>query len=230
MAVIRDPGDTSPDIDQFNLPSVLRLVRPLGCSQPDLFDYLRLGHLHAVCFPYRLEPARQVAIEPDEWPEWYRDSYAFPVYDSHIGELDVAEHEIPVPLHIVPRAARADCERVLMDGGKAAQNAVVYVLRDELVRFTKWLGGAIPNSQHGPPEPAENPLPKALAKEPLTLHERAVGWLEEMKKLREADEAIPWNQPARRIARSSGADWATVAREARRIRKEQDRAGRKSGE
>lgn len=136
------------DMDRFNLPKVLELVRPLGCTQPDLFDHLRLGRLHAVCFPYRLEPEREVAIEPDEWPEWYRDSYIFPVFDGYIGELEKADHGTPVPLHIIPRAARADCERVLIDGGKAAESAVVYVLQDELIRFTKRLSGA----QHGPQE------------------------------------------------------------------------------
>lgn len=125
--------------DRFNLPKVLELVRPFGCDQPDLFDYLRLGRLQAVCFSYRLEPERVVPIEPDEWAEWFRDSYAFSVFDGWIGELDVAEHETPVPLHFVPRAARTDCDRVLKDGGKAATSAPVYVLRDELVRFTKWL-------------------------------------------------------------------------------------------
>lgn len=141
-----DNGDTPqvsakniPLKDRFNLPEVLELVRPLGCSQPDLFDYLTLGRLHAVCFPYRLDPDREVAIEPDEWKEWFRDSYVFSVYHDWIGELDVAEHGTPVPRHIVPRAARADCELVLKDGGKAAEAAPVYVLRDELIRFTKWL-------------------------------------------------------------------------------------------
>lgn len=128
-----------PPKDRFNLPEVLELVRPLGCNQPDLFDYLRLGRLHAVCFPYRLESERIVPIEPDEWAEWFRDSYTFSVFDGWIGELDVAEHGTPVPLHIVPRAARTDCDRVLKDGGKAATSGPVYVLRNELVRFTKWL-------------------------------------------------------------------------------------------
>ncbi len=136
--------------DRFNLPEVLDLVRPLGCTQPDLFDYLRSGRLHPVCFPYRLDPDREVAIEPDEWKEWFRDSYAFSVYDSWIGEMNIAEHDTPVPFHIVPHAARADCDRVLKDGGKAAESTPVYVLRDELVRFTKWLSGAIPDLQQKP--------------------------------------------------------------------------------
>lgn len=135
--------------DRFDLPEVLELLRPLGCSRKNLFDYLRLGHLRPVCFPYRLEPDREVAIEPDEWPEWFRDSYAFAVYDGWIGELNVAEHGTPVPLHIIPRAARADCERVLKDGGKAAEDAPVYVLREELNRFTKWLGNPT-KSRPGP--------------------------------------------------------------------------------
>ena len=128
-----------PPGDRFDLPEFLEYLRRLGFSRKNLFDYLKLGHLRPVCFPYRLEPDREVAIEPDEWKEWFRDSYAFAVYDGWIGEQDVAEHGTPVPLHIVPRAARADCERVLKDGGKAAESAPVYVLRDELVRLTTWL-------------------------------------------------------------------------------------------
>ena len=54
--------------------------------------------------------------------------------------MNIAEHDTPVPFHIVPHAARADCDRVLKDGGKAAETAPVYVLRDELIRFTKWFG------------------------------------------------------------------------------------------
>lgn len=142
----KDDGDTSwvsatniPLKDRFDLPLVLKLVRPLGCSREDLFDYLRSDRLRAVCFPYRLEPDREISIEPDEWPEWRRDSYAFAVYDGWIGDMDVAEHETLIPLHIVPRAAREDSRRELDDGGKAAEAAVVYVLRDELVRFSDWL-------------------------------------------------------------------------------------------
>ena len=44
-----------------------------------------------------------------------------------------------MPLHIVARAKGADRDRVLQDGGKAATGAPVYILRDELVRFTAWL-------------------------------------------------------------------------------------------
>ena len=145
-AAIRDNGDMSQGSalnispkDRFDLPKVLGLLRRHGCSREDLFDYLRLGRLRAVCFPYRLEPKREIPIEPDEWQEWFRDSFAFAVYDGWIGELDVAEHETPIPLHIVPRAARADCDHVLKDGGKAAMNAPVYVLGDELIRFAEWL-------------------------------------------------------------------------------------------
>ena len=74
MAAIRDHGDTLPDlaikippIDRFDLPSVLELVKPLGCTQSNLCDYLRMGSLRAVVFPYRLEPDREVAIQPDDW-------------------------------------------------------------------------------------------------------------------------------------------------------------------
>ncbi|MFQ5757477.1 MAG: hypothetical protein ACE5H7_15475 [Acidiferrobacterales bacterium] len=128
-----------PPKDRFSLPEVLEVLKPLGCKREDLSDYLRQGKLRAVCYPYRLELDREVPIEPDEWPEWWRDAWSFPVYDGWIGDMDVAEHDTEIPLHIVPRAARADCDRVLKDGGKAAASSPVYVLRDELKRFIKWL-------------------------------------------------------------------------------------------
>lgn len=128
-----------PSKGQFDLPEVLKLLEPLGHTREDLFDFLRLGQLHAVCYPYRLEPVREIRIASDEWSEWWRDAWAFPVYDSYIGDIDTAEHGTRVPLHIVPRAARPDCDRVLMDGGKAATSAPVYVLRHELSRFLIWL-------------------------------------------------------------------------------------------
>ena len=128
-----------PPKDRFSLPEVLEILEPLGCKREDLFDYLRQGKLRAVCYPYRLELDREVPIEPDEWPEWWRDACSFPVFDGWIGDMNVAEHETRIPLHIVPRAARADCDRVLKDGGKAATSSPVYVLRDELKRFSNWL-------------------------------------------------------------------------------------------
>lgn len=128
-----------PQKDRFDLPEVLKHLKSLGHKREDLFDFLRLGQLHAVCHPYRLEPDRQIRIEPDEWPQWWRDAWAFPVYDGYIGDIDTAEHGTRVPLHIFPRAARPDCDRVLMDGGKAVASAPVYVLRPELSRFLNWL-------------------------------------------------------------------------------------------
>jgi hypothetical protein len=88
------PNSTAhiPPKDRFSLPEVLEHLDPLGCSREDLYEYLRLGHIRTVCYPYRLEPE-----------------------------------------------ARADLERKLKDGDKAATGATVYVLRDELLRFIKWL-------------------------------------------------------------------------------------------
>ena len=128
-----------PPKDRFDLPEVLRLLDPLGHTREDLYDFLRLGQLHAVCYPYRLEADRVIGIEPDEWPEWWRDAWSFPVFDGFIGDVDTAEFGTRIPLNIIPRAARADCDRVLKDGGKAAASTPVYVLRNELIRFTKWL-------------------------------------------------------------------------------------------
>jgi len=128
-----------PPKDRFNLPEVLEHLTHLGGTREALFEYLRMGQLSAVCYAYRLEPEREVPIEPDEWTEWFRDSWEFPVYAGWIGDTNVDGGRTMVPLHIVPRAARDDCDRKLKDGGPSATSATVYVLRDELVRFSKWL-------------------------------------------------------------------------------------------
>lgn len=49
-----------PQKDRFDLPTVLKLLEPVGHTREDLFDFLRLGQLHAVCYPYRLERDRQI--------------------------------------------------------------------------------------------------------------------------------------------------------------------------
>ena len=128
-----------PPKERFDLPEVLNNLEPLGCFRQDLHEYLRTGKLRAVCYPYRLEPDREVPIEPDEWVDWFRDPWDFPVYAGHIGEMDIAEQQTPIPLHIVPRAAKADTKRKLADGEPAATTATVYVLRAELQRFACWL-------------------------------------------------------------------------------------------
>ena len=128
-----------PHKERFDLPEVLNILEPLGCFRQDLHEYLRTGKLRAVCYPYRLEPDREVQIEPDEWPAWFREPWEFSVYADHIGEMDIAEHQTPIPLHIVPRAAKADTKRKLADGKPAATTATVYVRRAELQRFARWL-------------------------------------------------------------------------------------------
>ena len=137
--MIKVSNSELPQKDRFNLPAVLRLLKPLGHTREDLYDFLRLGQLHAVCYPYRLERDRQIGIEPDEWPQWWPDAWSFPVNDGCIGDMDYAGHGTRIPLHIVPQAARSDCDRILKDGGKAASTATVYVLHGELDRFLKWL-------------------------------------------------------------------------------------------
>ena len=128
-----------PPKERFDLPEVLNILEPLGCFRQDLHEYLRTGKLRAVCYPYRLELDRKVPIEPDEWVDWFHDSWEFPVYAGHIGDLDIAEYQTPIPLHIVPHAARADTKRKLTDGEPAATTATVYILRAELQRFARWL-------------------------------------------------------------------------------------------
>ncbi len=128
-----------PPKERFDLPEVLNILEPLGCFRQDLHEYLRTGKLRAVCYPYRLELDREVQIEPDEWPAWFPEPWEFPIYADHIGEMDIAEHQTPIPLHIVPHAAKVDTKRKLADGKPAATTATVYVRRAELQRFARWL-------------------------------------------------------------------------------------------
>jgi len=125
--------------DRFSLPEVLEYLEAYRCRREGLYEYLRQGQLRAVCYPYRLEPDREVPIEPAEWPEWFREPWEFPVYAGYIGDINEDDDDARVPLHIVPRAARADCDKKLLDGGPAATSATVYVLGNELVRFITWL-------------------------------------------------------------------------------------------
>lgn len=138
-----------PPIDRFSLPEVLEHLRPHSCTRENLYHYLRDGQVRAVCFPYRTEPDREIAIEPDEWVEWYRDAWQFSIFWGYIGDTNVDDGDSSIPLHIVPRAARADCDKKLLDGGPAATSATVYVLRDELLRFMRWLGNPT-RSRSGP--------------------------------------------------------------------------------
>ncbi len=131
-----------PPKDRFNLPEVLEHLTKLGCTREDLFEYLRIGRLSTVCYPYRLEPEREIPIKPNEWTEWFREPWEFPVYAGWIGDTNVDGGKKKVPLHIVPRAAQPDRGMKLKDGGPMVENGTVYVLRDELVRFSKWLQNA----------------------------------------------------------------------------------------
>ncbi len=128
-----------PPKERFDLSEVLNILEPLGCFRQDLHEYLRTGKLRAVCYPYRLELDREVQIEPDEWPAWFPEPWEFPIYADHIGEMDIAEHQTPIPLHIVPHAAKVETKRKLADGKPAATTATVYVRRAELQRFARWL-------------------------------------------------------------------------------------------
>lgn len=125
---MRDSTTRIPPKDRFSLPEVLEHLDPSGCTRVDLFDYLRLGHMRAVCYPYRLEQDREIPIEPDEWPEWYREPCDFPLYAGWIGDTNVDGDETRIPLHIVPRAARPGLKQKQFDGGPATTSAVVYEL------------------------------------------------------------------------------------------------------
>ena len=128
-----------PPKDRFSLPEVLKLLKPLGCVRDDLFEYLRSGRLRTVCFPYRFEPDREIPIEPGQFERVWKDAWHFPVYNGWIGNEDYGGVGESIPLHMVPDAVDADTKRKLADGIPAAQSAVVYVQRDELIQFIKWL-------------------------------------------------------------------------------------------
>jgi len=147
-----------PPKDRFDLPEVLELVKPFGCRREDLFEYLCAGNLQTFACPYRLEPSREVPIGSDEWREWFREPWEFPVYADWIGNMDIGKHKTLIPLHIIPRVARADCERVLKDGGKAASTATVFVSRGELIRFINWLRNPS-KSRPGPRRPGAGRRP-----------------------------------------------------------------------
>lgn len=128
-----------PPKGRFSLPEVLKHLESFDCTREGLFDYLVEGRIRAVCYSYRLDQKRVVPIEPYEWPEWFREPCEFAVYAGWIGDTNIDGSDAKIPLHIVPRAARPDLERKLKEGGPAATGATVYVLRDELLRFIKWL-------------------------------------------------------------------------------------------
>ncbi len=92
----------------------------------------------------------------------------------------------------------------------------------------KWINGAMPDSQHGSQEAAENLALESPEGKPMTIRDRAEGWLNAQEELRK-NEGISWREAAKRIARSTGVDSATVEREARRIRRERDEDREKSG-
>ena len=132
-------GPAIPPKERFDLPEVLQILAPGGFSRIDLYEYLRSGRLRTVCFPYRLEPKRQISIQPDQWEAVWKDAWSFPVYEGWIGDEDIAGMGELIPLHIVADAVDADLKRKLADGKPAAQNAPVYILREELIRFVKWM-------------------------------------------------------------------------------------------
>lgn len=125
--------------DRFTLAEALELLKPADCAQTDLFEYLRTGRLQAVCFPYRLEPDHEIPIEPVQWGRMWKDAWEFPVYHGWIGDKDYEGYGKRMPLHVVPDAVDADLTRKLADGKPAAESAVVYIVREELIHFAKWL-------------------------------------------------------------------------------------------
>ena len=128
-----------PPLPRFNLPQVLDIVEPMGCQREHLIEHLQAGNLHAVCYPYRHELDRIVPIEPDQWQRLYPQSYGFSVYDGWLGDEDISELGRKDPLHVVPDAVDNLLDEVDEDGRTIVTAAVVYVMRDELIRFIAWL-------------------------------------------------------------------------------------------
>ena len=72
-------------------------------------------------------------------------------------------------------------------------------------------------------------MPEESEDEPTTFRDRAEGWFKTMERLRE-NEKMSRHKAAGQIAASAGVETTTVERETRRVRREQDEAGAKSGE
>ena len=130
---------TVPPLKRFNMPQLLEIVESLGCRQEHLLEYLQSGDLNAVCYPYRHKPEKAVPIEPDQWRRMHPGSYGFSVYDGWLGDEDISELGRKDPVHVVPDAVDHLLEEVDDDDQKIVTAAVVFLIRDEFVRFVAWL-------------------------------------------------------------------------------------------
>ncbi len=121
------------------MPQVLEIVEPLGCRREHLIEYLQSGDLNAVCYPYRHKPEKATPIGPDQWRRMHPGSYGFSVYDGWVGDEDISELGRKDPVHVVPDAVDHLLEEVDDDDQKIVTAAVVFLMRDEFVRFVAWL-------------------------------------------------------------------------------------------
>lgn len=128
-----------PPLSRFNLPQVLELLTDLGVQREHLIDYLKTEKLKAVCFPFRQEPDREVAIEPQQWNRLYPDDWDFPIYDGWIGDTDYEGAGEQIPLHVVPDEVDELLKATTPDNQRIVTAAPVYVLSKELRRFVDWL-------------------------------------------------------------------------------------------
>lgn len=130
---------TLPPLPRFTLPQALHYLEPIGCDREHLIEYLKAGSLHAVCFPFVKDASKAVSISAKEWHEHYPESYMFSPYYGWFGDVDEANLGRTDPLQLVPDAVAHHKGEVHADNTPVIESAVVYIMRDELVRFIEWL-------------------------------------------------------------------------------------------
>ncbi|MEQ8694522.1 MAG: hypothetical protein RIC85_04245 [Gammaproteobacteria bacterium] len=123
---------------RFSLPDVLQYLKDaLAFERIDLAEALKSGQLQSYCCPYLEDRDRTAAITPEQWKRDWPNDWEFPIYDSHVGDIDVGEFSEKIPLHIVPDEADKLLKFKDPKGNRLAESAEVYVDRKDLQRFVK---------------------------------------------------------------------------------------------
>lgn len=155
-----------PPLSRFNLPQVLDILKDLGVERVHLIDYLKTGNLKAVCFPFRQEPGREVAIEPEQWEKLYPDDWDFSVYDGWIGDKDYEGSGEQIPLHVLPDKVDGLRNSKTPEGESVVTSAPVFILSGKLQRFVKWLACQADQTEDQRTEPPSATWPRKRSGRP----------------------------------------------------------------
>lgn len=124
--------------DRYSLPDALKYLRKkLNFERVDLVQALKKGSLRCHCYPYTTERQRKAEIHPEQWVQMWPNDWEFPVYCNYIGDTNLGETEPKIPLHIVPDEADEAVKFKGPGNQRLAESAEVYVMGEELVRFTE---------------------------------------------------------------------------------------------